>query len=202
MPILFGVLFLGVALFGVLYFAQANEKPHNAEDLVVSRSFQVQVKATSFTDESVNVVTRGGQWRMADTVLPMGRNLMPFRNHGGEIGADEYLDGKAAPVAPHNTYVAGQCTWYTFNRRMMFGRPIGNFWGNGGGWHISAASQGFVVNHTPEVGAVFEQSGHVAFVEEVGLDNSVHISEMNWGYIPFRYSERWVTDANTYWYIH
>ncbi|MDR2508993.1 MAG: CHAP domain-containing protein [Candidatus Ancillula sp.] len=201
-PVLFGALFLWVILFGVLHFARANESAGNTEDLVAARSFQLQTKASSLADESVNVVTKGGEWRISNAALPMTRYAMPFRNSGGEISQADYLEGKAAPIAPRNTYVPGQCTWYTFNRRMMFGRPVGNFWGNGGGWHISAASQGYLVNHTPEVGAIFEEAGHVAFVEEVGLDNSVHISEMNWGYIPYRYSERWVKDASKYWYIH
>jgi surface antigen len=54
----------------------------------------------------------------------------------------------------------------------------------------------------PEVGAVFEQSGHVAVVEEIGTDNSVRISEMNYLYIPYNYNERWITNADQYWYIH
>ena len=116
-------------------------------------------------------------------------------------GAPGNAPAGPAPLAPGNKYSPGYCTWYAYNRRYQIGRPVGTFWGNGGAWHNSAIRDGFAADHTPEVGAVFEERGHVAVVEAVGDNNTVFISERNYGQL-YKYNTRWVANANSYWYIH
>jgi surface antigen len=105
------------------------------------------------------------------------------------------------PLAPDNRYAGGYCTWYAYNRRYALGRPVPNMLGNGGSWHYTAPGHGLGVGHEPQVGAVFEQAGHVAVVEAIGENNTVYVSEMNWVGL-WRYSERWVANASGYWYIY
>ena len=82
-----------------------------------------------------------------------------------------------------NGYAYGYCTYYAYERRAELGRPIGGNWGNASSWSAYARASGFLVNHTPEVGAVMQNgggAGHVAIVEEVLPDGSVVLSEMNY----------------------
>ncbi|MDR1861945.1 MAG: CHAP domain-containing protein [Candidatus Ancillula sp.] len=169
--------------------------------MVVENKFEPVLVDSGLNSESIAVLTSGNSWRMNDQVMPLKGNQLPHRFSQAEVPVEEYGVGRAAPYAVGNSYVPGQCTWYAYNRRAQLGRPIGGMWGNGGVWHFSAALQGFLVNHTPEIGAVYEQAGHVSIVEEVGLDNSVRVSEMNYPGA-YHYSERWVTGADKFWYIH
>lgn len=77
------------------------------------------------------------------------------------------------------SYAFGNCTAYVFDRRAEIGRPIGQRWGNAGSWAINARSAGYTVNRTPAAGAVIQDSGHVAIVEEVLPNGDLRLSEMN-----------------------
>lgn len=74
-----------------------------------------------------------------------------------------------------NTYFKGYCTWYVKDRRP----DLPNMLGNGGQWTANAAAKGYATGSTPQVGAVAETSGHVAYVEAVNADGTITISEMN-----------------------
>jgi surface antigen len=84
------------------------------------------------------------------------------------------------------TYIYGYCTYWAALRRKEVGKPIPNTWGDAHTWDDRARTDGYKVDHIPEVHAIIEiddsgvgDLGHVAFVERVGVDGSVHISEMN-----------------------
>lgn len=84
-----------------------------------------------------------------------------------------------------DTYEWGNCTYWAFAMRLQAGNPIPTSWGNANTWDERARRDGYIVDHTPEVGAVFQtdggQWGHVAYVAAV--DNQTGkwtISEMNY----------------------
>lgn len=82
-----------------------------------------------------------------------------------------------------NTYAYGNCTFWVFMRREEIGRLIPNTLGNANTWDSNAKLGGYLVDHTPTVGAIMQTDagalGHVAFVEKVELDGSWIVSEMN-----------------------
>ena len=82
-----------------------------------------------------------------------------------------------------NLYTVGQCTYYVYDR---VGGGIGNTWGNANNWANAARAAGYTVNNTPRAGAIMQTSvgpyGHVAYVESVGSNGSVTVSEMNYGH--------------------
>ena len=82
-------------------------------------------------------------------------------------------------------YGAGQCTqWAWYNRQ-----DLPSSLGNANTWAARAAAIGYVVDHNPAPGAVFQSSagwyGHVGYVESVNPDGSIVATEMNYG-IPYR----------------
>lgn len=104
-----------------------------------------------------------------------------------------------------NLYTAGQCTWYVYDR---VGGKIGSTWGNANNWASVASAAGYTVNNTPEKGSILQTSegsyGHVAYVESVGSDGSVTVSEMNYSGGPYVKDTRTISasQASSYNYIH
>lgn len=90
-----------------------------------------------------------------------------------------------------NTYAYGWCTWYAKQMRP----DLPNNLGNGGSWVANAAAQGIPTGSTPQVGAIAEQPGHVAYVEAVN-GNMVTISEMGWNYQQGQFNRRTVPASN------
>lgn len=89
-------------------------------------------------------------------------------------------------VMEGNTYAWGNCTWWAYAMRLWAGSPIPNTWGNANTWDNYAEQQGYIVNKTPAIGAIFQNDndgggyGHVAYVIGVDLvDGRWTISEMN-----------------------
>lgn len=114
-----------------------------------------------------------------------------------------------SPTFNHqNLYTAGQCTWYVFNRRAQAGSPISTYWSDAKYWTYNATSDGYLVNHTPTVGAIMQSTagyyGHVAYVERVNPDGSILISEMNYTYGPYNTNTRVIPASlvSSYNYIH
>ncbi|GAB0305503.1 CHAP domain-containing protein [Staphylococcus pseudintermedius] len=104
-----------------------------------------------------------------------------------------------------NLYTVGQCTYYVFDR---VGGTIGSTWGNASNWASAAAAAGYTANNRPSAGAILQTTqgafGHVAYVESVGSDGSIRVSEMNYGYGPGVVTSRTISasQAASYNYIH
>lgn len=85
-------------------------------------------------------------------------------------------------VGNGNPYVAGQCTSWAWYMRQDLPHDLGN----ASTWADRAAAKGYIVNHTPSAGAVFQTAnggygyGHVGYVESVNADGSIVVTEMNY----------------------
>ncbi|GGB12007.1 LysM peptidoglycan-binding domain-containing protein [Macrococcus hajekii] len=115
----------------------------------------------------------------ATTSTPVTQTPVPVQNTVVTTG----------PVFNHpNLYDYGQCTWHVFNRRAAIGKGISTYWWNANNWANGARNDGYVVDHTPAVGAIAQTTmgplGHVAFVERVNPDGTILVSEMNYLTVP------------------
>jgi surface antigen len=88
------------------------------------------------------------------------------------------------PGVPGSTYAWGNCTYWAYAMRYWAHDPIPGSWGDAHSWDDYARADGYVVDHTPAIGAVFQTDegslGHVAYV--INVDKSTGkwtISEMN-----------------------
>ncbi|MDR2748369.1 MAG: CHAP domain-containing protein [Bifidobacteriaceae bacterium] len=180
----------------------------------VSSTFTVQPQIATSGQETSNVTTSNlVKWTLTTLRVPFSPVGSDGKNGPGDNGSgfSEISGAKNnTPVASGNTYVPGQCTWYAYNRRVQLGLKVGAFWGNAIDWISAAKADGYSVDNSPRVGdiLVFQPGqdgaggyGHVAVVEEIGANNSVRVSEMNY-LAPFNYNERWIFNADQHTFIH
>ncbi|MBU0438198.1 CHAP domain-containing protein [Staphylococcus succinus] len=132
-------------------------------------------------------------------------------DHGHDANAAEQTQTtnesttQSASGSSANLYTSGQCTWYVFDK---VDGSIGSTWGNANNWASAASAAGYTVNNSPEEGSILQSTsgpyGHVAYVEDVNSDGSVHVSEMNYNGGPYSVSERTIPagEAGSYNYIH
>jgi surface antigen len=113
--------------------------------------------------------------------LPLLASFSPA--NGGPLNDQTIYTGS---LIPGDGYDYGYCTYWVALRRIQIGDPIPNDWGDAINWNTHAMADGYIVNHTPAYGAIFQWplapggEGHVAFVESV--DSSTGdwtVSEMN-----------------------
>ena len=103
-----------------------------------------------------------------------------------EAAVEETTEASSSEVAATdsdatwNRYPVGQCTWGVKEVAPW----ASNWWGNGGDWAGSAASQGYAVGSTPVTGSIVCWTdggyGHVGYVTEVGQDGQIQILESNY----------------------
>lgn len=117
-------------------------------------------------------------------VFSLGTPTLSWLANAPDAEAAETMGFYMGPPMPDNTYAWGNCTWWSYAMRKWAGSPIPTTWGNANTWDDYAKRDGYVVNNTPAVGAVFQtdagEYGHVAYVIGVNDTNGEwKISEMN-----------------------
>jgi len=117
-------------------------------------------------------------------VASMGASALSFLANTPDAKTAESLGFYMGGPVPGNTYAWGNCTYWVYSMRLWAGSPISNYWGNANTWDDYAENDGYLVNDTPAVGAIFQtdegQYGHVGYV--IDVDESTgdwKISEMN-----------------------
>jgi len=183
---------------GVIYTAREGD----TVEALAQKYGSDPARIISFNDLEVSGLTPGMRFVIPGGILP--ENERPRLATSG--GGGSFRPSAAAAAVAGNRYDYGYCTWYVYNKRAQIGRPVGSFWGNAVTWASYARSAGYTVNNTPAVGAVLQNGGgygHVAFVESVGADGSVTVSEMNyagWNVVSTRTIS--AGQAGSYNYIH
>ncbi|MCA9308901.1 CHAP domain-containing protein [Candidatus Saccharibacteria bacterium] len=117
-------------------------------------------------------------------VFAMGESVVSFLSGVPSLAAAESQGFYTGGPVEGDTYAWGNCTYWAFAMRLWAGYPIPTSWGNANTWDDRAIRDGYEVNHTPAVGAVFQTDagtwGHVAYVANVNSQSGEWtISEMN-----------------------
>lgn len=118
-------------------------------------------------------------------VFSMGGSVLTFLSGVPSLEAAESEGFYTGGLVDGDTYAWGNCTYWAFALRLWAGYPVPTTWGNANTWDDRAIRDGYEVNHTPAVGAVFQTDsgewGHVAYVAAVnGQNGQWTISEMNY----------------------
>jgi surface antigen len=184
---------------GVVYTVRAGDTPAS-----LAQKYQTaESRIISYNDLELTGLNAGQRIVIPGGILPAAER--PTIRVATPSYSNSYTSPSAAVVG--NRYSYGYCTWYAYNRRAQIGRPVGSFWGNASTWASYARSSGYLVNRTPAIGAVMQDSysaggyGHVAVVESINGDGSIVVSEMNYAGWNVT-STRTVTNPGSYNYIH
>ena len=117
-------------------------------------------------------------------VVSMGSSVLTFLASTPNAEAAATLGFYMGGPVEGDTYEWGNCTYWSFAMRKWAGNPIPATWGHANTWDDRAKADGYIVNQTPAVGAVYQTDegrwGHVAYV--IGVDSKTGdwtISEMN-----------------------
>ena len=192
---------------GVMYTVKGGESVTS----IASKFNATPSRIIAFNDLELSGV-KGGQ----RIIIPDGQKTVapveaPVTNSGPGYGlGGNVVDAALVGASAGNRYAPGNCTWYAYERRAQLGRPVGSFWGNANTWAMNARGAGFLVNSSPEAGAVLvDQSGfygHVGVVERVKGNGDIVITEMNnYAYGGFNIvNQRTISagQAGAYVYIH
>lgn len=117
-------------------------------------------------------------------VFSLGREVVTFLAGTASAEAAETQGFYMGGPVDGDTYAWGNCTYWAYAMRLWAGNPIPTTWGNANTWDDHAIADGYVVDHAPAAGAVFQSDagdlGHVAYVTKVDATTGQWtISEMN-----------------------
>lgn len=180
---------------GLVYTVKSGDTP---ESLATRYNANKQA-LIEFNDAEVSGLVVGQRIMIPDGIQPVSRTAAV---------SSGFAWGGYSPIYGGNGYDYGYCTWYAAVKRAQIGRPIPSNLGNASTWLNLASRAGLATGSTPQAGAVIwtpprDWYGHVGYVESVGEDGSVVVSEMNvvgWG----RVSTKTLTaeQAASYRYIY
>lgn len=168
---------------GIIYTIQSGDTAASLAD-----KYGVdKTRLVLFNDLEVSGLKAGTQIVLPDAILPTEERpgyIAPqtavnyfYGATGTGFGGRTWYISTGTGSCP--TYAFGNCTCYSYNRRVQLGLPVGQHWGNAGSWAHYAAADGLQVSHTPSVGAIMVDPGHVAIVESILPSGDLSISEMN-----------------------
>ena len=117
-------------------------------------------------------------------VFSLGSDVINFLVGSSSAQSAEEQGLYMGAQVPGDTYAWGNCTYWAYAMRFWADKPIPTTWGNANTWDDNAVIDGYVVDHTPAVGAVMQTDdgllGHVAYVTDVDITTGQwKISEMN-----------------------
>jgi len=163
---------------GVLYTVQSGD----TVDSLAERYGVNKTRLVLFNDLDISGLKLGEQIILPEASLPTEERpgytaVNYYMFTGAGFGGKTWHIGVGTGSCP--TYAFGNCTCYAYSRRVQLGLPVGERWGNAGTWAYYAAAEGIHVSHTPSIGAIMVDPGHVAIVEKVLPNGDLSISEMN-----------------------
>lgn len=141
-------------------------------------------------------------------VMSMGTDVLSFLAGTPDAKAAETQGFYMGGEVPGDTYAWGNCTYWAYAMRLWAGDPIPTSWGNANTWDDRARADGYVVDHTPAINAVFQTDagdfGHVAYVIKVDpITGDWTISEMNAPHLNVVSQRTFSKDAAQYYtFIH
>ena len=178
---------------GIVYTVKAGDTIES----IVARYGSSAEEIIAMNDLEMSGITEGMRLIIKDGALPETERpeyVAPNRrsyNNSNNAYTYTYLGNSSEreniQVIGYYRIGRGQCVdWAGYMRPDLGGLMLGN----ANAWARNAAAHGYLVNRTPSAGAIFQTGagwyGHVGYVEAVNPDGSLTVTEMNYGYTPYR----------------
>jgi len=169
---------------GVLYTVKSGD----TVDSIATKYKVDKTRLILYNDLEVSGISEGLKIILPDGILPIEERpgyvapviyVYQYAGLGTGFGGNTWYISSGTPDGP---YAHGNCTLYSYNRRIQLGLRVGPLWGNASSWADRARADGLTVDNTPSVGAVMQNGGylgHVAIVESIAASGDLSISEMN-----------------------
>ena len=161
----------------------ADKYGSNVEEIIALNDLEV-----SGISEGARIIIKGGtlpEKERPEYVAPVVRRPTYTYTYLGDTSERQNI------IVLYNRFYdagGGQCVNWAYYKRPDLLDLYGWSLGNANTWAARATKS--VVNHTPAAGAIFQTSsgwyGHVGYVEAVNGDGSITVTEMNYGYVPYR----------------
>lgn len=183
---------------GIVYIVKAGD----TADSLAAKYRANKERIVAFNDAEVT-----GGFQVGEVIVIPDGTVQQAARVATSVGASSAAVRYSGPVYGGNGYAYGYCTWWAANRRAQVGKPIPNNFGNAVTWKSLSQRAGLPGGNAPRQHAViwFPMGGygHVGFVESVGEDGSVNISDMNWsGWNRVTYRTIPASEAGRYYYIY
>lgn len=153
----------------------------SSEEIIALNDLEV-----SGVSEGARIVIKGGELpetERPEYVAPRKRTYTTYTyTYLGDTSERQNIE-----ILGYYSIGRGQCVDWASHMRPDLGSHM---LGNANAWARNAAALGYAVDRTPSAGAIFQTSsgwyGHVGYVEGVNADGSITVTEMNYGYTPYR----------------
>lgn len=180
---------------GIIYVVKDDdslESIANTYGSTVAEIIALNDLEVSGISEGMRIVIKNGTLPEKERPEYVAPVVTPVRYTYSYLGNTSERQG--IEVIGYNYYGGGQCVGYAAWYRNVSGRsplsPIPENWGNANTWAYAAAADGYTVNRTPEVGAIFQTPngyyGHVGVVVGINSDGSIVVEEANYNYVAGR----------------
>lgn len=165
---------------GIVYKVKSGDTPEKlAEKYRANREAIIAINDAEFSG-----LVLGTEIVIPDAVQPAPVSSFGY-SYGGFVGGS---------FGASNGYDYGWCTWHAANRRIQASGSFHTGLGNAISWYSRARALGMQTGAEPRAGAVLWHAnmgglGHVAYVEKINDDGSLHVSDMNypiWGRVTYR----------------
>lgn len=177
---------------GIVYTVKAGDTVES----IVSKYGSSAEEIIALNDLEVSGISEGMRLIIKDGALPETERpeyVAPVRRSYGNNNSYTYTylgnssERENISVIGYYRIGRGQCVdWAGYMRPDLGALKLGN----ANAWARNAAAHGYLVNRTPSAGSIFQTGagwyGHVGYVESVNPDGSLTVTEMNYGYTPYR----------------
>ena len=186
-----GTVLLVPSTSGIIYTVKAGDTIES----IVSRYGSSAEEIVALNDLEMSGISEGMKIIIKDGTLPENERpeyVAPYRrSYNNNSYTYTYLGNSSErqniQVIGYYRIGRGQCVdWAGYMRPDLGALMLGN----ANAWARNAAAHGYLVNRTPAAGSIFQTGagwyGHVGYVEAVNPDGSLTVTEMNYGYTPYR----------------
>ena len=175
---------------GIIYTVKAGDTVDSIAATYGSNATEI----VALNDLEVTGVSEGMKIIVKDGTLPeterpeyVAPSRRPYNNSYTYTYLGNSSERQNIQVIGYYRIGGGQCVdWAGYMRPDLGALKLGN----ANAWARNAAAHGYVVNRTPSAGSIFQTTagwyGHVGYVESVNPDGSLTVTEMNYGYTPYR----------------
>lgn len=202
---------------GIVYVVKAGETAEGIAEKYGSSAKEIialnDLEMSGVTEGTRIVIKDGSlpETERPEYVPPVVRRVTTY-SYLGNTSERENIEVLGYFYGLGGPYVGGQCTQWAWSKRPDIHEAVVaagySSLGNANTWGARAEAAGYLVDHNPTPGAIFQSFiapyGHVGYVESINGDGSILVSEMNYAWARYRVTRSTIpaSAVGNFLYIH